>query len=389
MTADSSAYDALDPAALRRRGTMKWNRYDPDVLALWVAEMDYPTAPSVLAAIRAAVEREEFGYPRATADAELGQALAKWTMDRYGWAVDVEHVHALPDVLKGVELGIEHFSPPGSAVVLPTPAYMPFFEVPKVVDRPIVEVPMLRKASGFCFDFDGIEQAFAAGARTLILCQPYNPLGRCFTREELVTLATIVERHGCRVVSDEIHSPLTYGGNHVPYATSCPEAATHSITLTSASKAWSLPGLRCAVAVTTNDADENRWKQISPLKTHGASTIGIAASIAAYATGAEWLAGTIDYLDRNRLLLRDLLAERMPEVHYIVPEGTYLAWLDFSELALPRQPAEFFLERARVAMNPGISFGRQAGACARLNFATTSAILERAVDAMADAIRTR
>lgn len=389
MNDQSSPFNSLTVDELRRRGTVKWNYFDPDVLALWVAEMDFPTAPPVLAAIKDAVQREEFGYPRMPVPAALPQSVAAWASSRYGWHVDPGLVHVLPDVLKGVELAIEYYSPAGSAVILPTPAYMPFFDVPAIVGRPIAEVPMAQDGGRYALDLDGIDAAFAAGAGVLILCQPYNPLGRCFSRDELTALARVVARRGGRVVSDEIHAPLVYGGNHVPYASISDETAGHTITLTSASKAWNLPGLKCAVAITGNDSDEERWQSIPMLKTHGASTIGIAANIAAFSEGGPWLGRLMDHLDGNRKLLAELLGEHLPQVRYSMPEATYMAWLDFRELRLDQEPADFFLARARVAMNPGPAFGGNGPGHARLNFATTTSILEQAVKAMAAAVQNR
>jgi cysteine-S-conjugate beta-lyase len=315
----STPYDTLRPDALRRRGTVKWNRFDDDVLALWVAEMDFPTAPVVKAAISEAVEREQFGYSPLDADTGLPDATAAWSAKRYGWQVDPDRVHLLPDVLRGVELAIETFSPPGSPVVLPIPAYMPFFEVVGMLDRPLIEVPMAADSGRFVLDLDGIEEAFRTGAGTLILCNPYNPLGRAFSAEELRALSLVVERNGARVISDEIHGPITYGRTHIPYASLTDEAADHSVTMVSASKAWNLPGLKCAQIITTNARDEAVWRQIPGLRTHGASTIGIAANIAGYNDGAPWLDETLSYLDQNRRALAELLAKYLPEVRYQIP----------------------------------------------------------------------
>lgn len=386
---ETYSYDRLTPDSLRARGTIKWNYFDPDVLALWVAEMDYPAPPVVRAVLQDAVDREEFGYPRLDGATGLPEATADWSADRYGWRIDPARVHVLPDVLKGVELAIENYSPAGSAVVLLTPAYMPFFEVPKIIDRPTVEVPMAVADGRFVLDLEAIDAAFAAGAGTLILCQPYNPLGRCFTVAELRALSQVVAKHGARVVSDEIHAPLVYAGNHVPYASVSEDAAAHTITQVSASKAWNLPGLKCAQLITSNDADEERWQQISMMKTHGASTMGIVSNLAAYRSGAAWLDATVGYLDKNRQLLGSLLQDHLPGVGYTMPEATYMAWLDFTALGLPVEPAAFFLEHARVAMNPGVAFGANGAGCARLNFATTAGILEQAITAMGKAVQNR
>jgi cystathionine beta-lyase len=289
--------------------------------------------------------------------------------------------------LRGVELAIEAFSPPESPIVLPTPAYMPFFEVVKVAGRPLIEVPMAVDADRYVLDLDGIDAALRDSAGTLILCNPYNPLGRAFSREELQGLSAIIARNGARVVSDEIHGPITYEQRHIPYASVSEEAADHSVTVVSGSKAWNLPGLKCAQIILTNARDESIWQQISALRTHGASTLGIAANVAGYTAGAPWLDATLAYLDQNRRALAELLATHLPEVRYQVPQATYLAWLDLRALELPLEPADYLLEHARVAVNPGIAFGSNGTGCVRLNFATPHAILETAILRIASAVR--
>lgn len=384
-------FDNFSPELLRQRGSIKWSHFGPDVLAAWVAEMDFATAPPVRQAIVDAVEREEFGYPVREENSDLPEAVAQWENNHYGWKVDPGRVHILPDVLKGVELAIERFSPSGSAVILPTPAYMPFFEVPKVVNRAIIEVPTLIDETGIRrLDYAGIDAAFAQGAGTIILCHPYNPLGRSFSVDEMRDLAAVVERHGGRVVSDEIHAPLTYpGSHHVPYASISETTARHTLTMVSASKAWNLPGLKCAQVITSNDIDEERWQSISRMKTHGASTIGIRANIAAFREGGPWLQDALAYLSGNGRYLAELLEAHLPEVRYTVPEATYLAWLDCRALELGVEASEFFLAKARVATNPGPAFGNDGVGFVRLNFATSRAILARIVESMAEAVAHR
>ena len=387
---ERARFDDFTPDSLRRRGTIKWSQYEPDVLACWVAEMDFATAPPVRRAALEAVEREEFGYPRSDESNELRDAVADFQRTRYGWTVDTDRVHTLPDVLKGVELAIRHFSPEGSAVILSTPAYMPFFDLPSVTGRAIVEVQTVLDAGVYRLDLGGIDAAFAAGAGTFVLCNPYNPLGRSFSREEMLGLAAIVERHGAMVVADEIHAPLTYPGHrHVPYASLSEGTASHTVTVTSASKGWNLPGLKCAQVILSNDADEDVWRTLSFLETHGASTVGIAANIAAYREGVPWLEAVVDYLDGNRRLLGELLASHLSGVVYAPPEASYLAWLDCRALELDREPADYFLEKARVATNPGTAFGASGAGHLRFNFATSRSILEQAVEAMGAAVNGR
>lgn len=234
---------ALTPPQLQARRTMKWTTYPPDVLALWVAEMDYPTAEPVMAAIRAAVAAETFGYPMNPAASGLPEAYAGWALRRYGMTVDPADVHVVADVMHGVRLALEYFTAPDDAVIITTPVYMPFFDIVDLARRPQVHVPMTTGPDGrAALDLDRINAAFAAGARTLLLCSPYNPLGRAFSHAELAALAEVVDRHGGRVVSDEIHAPLVHDDRpHVPYASVSAAAAAHTLTVVAASKAWTSP----------------------------------------------------------------------------------------------------------------------------------------------------
>src|SRR5690625_673716 len=382
------SFDALPPVRLRHRHTVKWTRFGPDVLARWVAEMDYPTAPPVLEAIRAAVQREEFGYPRFGHDA-LPLATADWCAHRYGWTVDPEAVAVVADVLKGVELAIAFLTRSQSPVVLPVPAYMPFFDVLQVAGRTRVEVPMVRDAAGrYELDLDAVAAAFAAGAGSIILCNPFNPLGTVFTAAELAAVVDLAAAHGARVIADEIHAPLVYDGRHVPAASVSAAAAETVVSVMSASKAGNLPGLKCAQLILSNPADVAVWHRLNWLNWMGASTVGIAANLAAYRHGGPWLDAVLGYLRTNRDRVADTLPARVPGLQATRPEGTYLAWLDLRALDLPEEPAGYLLRRARVALNPGVPFGAGHG-CARLNFATTRAILDRAIEAIAAALSTR
>jgi cystathionine beta-lyase len=387
---DEFPFDNFTPEILRRRGTIKWSLYEPDVIACWVAEMDFFTAPAVRAAVLDAVEVEGFGYPTRDEMNGLPEALAHFMVLRYGWTVDPSRVHTLPDVLKGVELAIRHYSPEDSTIILPTPAYMPFFELPRVTRRPLVEVPVIEEGDAYRLDLEGIERGFAAGGGVLVLCNPYNPLGRSFSKPELSELAEVVDRHGGRVVADEIHAPLTYpGGSHIPYASLSDVTAAHTITVTSASKGWNLPGLKCAQVIITNDADEERWRSLSILDLHGASTVGIAANVAAYRLGVPWLDAVVEYLDGNRRWVAELLASHLPSVRYTPPEAGYLAWFDCRALELDAEPADYFLEKARVATNAGPAFGVVGAGHLRFNFATSRAMLALAIEAMGNAVNRR
>jgi cystathionine beta-lyase len=219
---------------------------------------------------------------------------------------------------------------------LPTPAYMPFLSVPGFLGREIIQVQMRDDAGFFTYDLDAIEDAFRAGGHLLIFCNPYNPLGRVFSTDEMAQLTNVVDRHGGRVFADEIHGPLVYPGmRHVPYASTSAAAASHTLTATSASKAWNLPGLKCAQVILTSEPDRERWEQMGFFDSRGASNPGVVANIAAYRHGEAWLDEVLAYLDDSRRLLAGLLRRHLPQVRYRPPDGTYLAWLDCAAMDLP------------------------------------------------------
>ncbi len=368
---------------LRAQGGLKWTRH-PAALGAWVAEMDLGHAPAVTRALHAAVDRGLFGYLPDWLAADMARAWTGFARDRYGWDVPPERVRPLADVLAGLEAAITWFTTPGSPVVLPTPAYMPFLELPPALGREVLQVPMARDGGRFVYDLDALGAAFAAGGELLVLCNPHNPIGRVLQPAEMLAVAEVVDRHGARVFADEIHAPLVFPGHrHVPYASLGETTAGHTVTATSASKAFDLPGLKCAQFVLSNDADAATWARVGGHAEHGASTLGVLANVAAYTEGAGWLDDTLATLDGNRRLLADLVAEHLPGVAHTPPEGTYLAWLEGVDLD---DPGEFFLERAGVALVDGARCGEAGRGAVRLNFATPRPVLERIVERMGDAL---
>lgn len=384
--------DALGPESLRDRRTLKWNRFATDVIPMWVAEMDFPTDPVVLTAIRRAVDAESLGYPLSARASGLDIALAEWSAREHGWRIDPDGVHLVANVVRGVGLALETLCDAEAPVVIPTPAYMPFFDVVRLRGLPQVRLPMTSgdRVAGpsWALDLAGIDAAFAAGARTLILCNPHNPLGHVHTRAEMLALADVVERHGARVISDEIHSPLVFDGTHLPYAGLSDTTAAHTVTITSASKAWNLPGLTCAQVILTSDADTARWGKIPLEKTIGVGTLGIAANLAAYREGGAWMTQVRNRLAHNRSVVADAVAS-MPGVTHRTNAATYLAWLDLTALGLDVEPADWLLEHARVGLSDGAAFGAPPHGFARLNFATTAPLLDEALTRIAAAVASR
>jgi cystathionine beta-lyase len=240
------------------------------------------------------------------------------------------------------------------------------------------------------YDLDALDHAFSAGGHMLLLCNPHNPLGRVLEADELATISRVVAYHGGRVFADEIHAPLVYGSHrHVPYASVSEAAAEQAITASSASKAWNLAGLKCAQVLLSNDADRERWGRLGRLATDGTSTLGAVAAVAAFQHGRPWLDAVFAYLDRNRILLGQLLSEHLPAARYTPPEGTFLAWLDLRELRGSARPADLIAEAAGVTVVDGADCGIPGRGFVRLNFATTDELLCRMVRRLAHALTGR
>ena len=374
-------YDALDPAVLRQRFSTKWSKYPADVIPAFVAEMDYPVAPAITAAMQRVVDNYDYGYAPIAANIGLDVAVAEWLADTQGYSVDPQDVVAIPDVVKGLEVGVRALAGPGDSIIVCPPIYTPFLNVCNDTGRVRVDVPMQRDSEGrWRFDLEAIDAAMMKGATVLLLCHPHNPTGTVWTAPELDELIALAHRHGAFIVSDEVHGPLTYGPQkHIPLATR-PGAAEVTLTVTSASKAWNLAGLKCAFAIGgTRDITERVLASPKSPRS-GIGILGEISMMAALSVGQDWLADTLAYLDANR---RWLIANLPAGVQCRMPEATYLAWMDCTAFDLVPTAGAHFLDKARVAFNPGEDYGAGYEGWARLNFATSRPILEQIVERMA------
>ena len=379
--------DRITLADLRRTGATKWSSQD-DLIGAFVAEMDFGIAPAITQALHKTVDDGAFGYLPVGFAEDLRVATAQMLATRHGWNVASTDVRVVPDVIKALELAITHHSREGSKIIVPTPSYMPFLSIPPMMGRDVIEVPMLCEAGDYSLDMAGIQKAFDDGGNLLILCNPYNPVGRVFSQAELDAICALVDRNGGRVFSDEIWAPLTYAGNrHIPYASINDVAAGHTITAISASKAWNLPGLKCAQVITSNDEDRAIWNKIGFFAAHGTSNLGAVANAAAYRDGFPWLEDVVAYLDRNRQAMARLVADLLPGVGYAMPEGTYVGWLDFRQTAVGESPGAFFKEKAGVYLTEGVTCGKDFTGFARLIFATPLPIMEEALVRMSKAMK--
>lgn len=387
QSADLTArLDAITTAQLRAGGTTKWSRPD-GAIGAFIAEMDFGTAPAVTAALHDFVDSGRFAYPPTDLAAEMSRASADLLARAYDWHLDPERIRPLPDVLAGFVAAIRHFSAPGSKIIVPTPSYMPFLTVPATEGREVIEVPMRAGPGGFADDLDAIAAAFDAGGGLLVLCNPHNPTGRAFTRDELTAIAAVVEAKGGRVFADEIWAPLVFDGRrHLPYAALSEVTAAHTVTAVAASKGYNLPGLKCAQLVLSSDDDGALWRKVGFLSEHGAANPGMVATAAAYDRGGPWLAQILRYLERNRATVADFATARLPRVGFHLPEATYVAWLDLSDYDLPGGPAAFLREHAGVACTPGTDCGAIGAGHVRLIFAMPRPVLKQALGRIADAL---
>lgn len=375
--------DAISLETLRASGATKWAAEDGSIGA-FVAEMDFGIAPPITAALHAAVDEGAFGYLPARLTQDLRAATSAMLQTRYGWDLGPADVWPVPDVIKALELAITHHSAPGSKVIVPTPAYMPFLLIPPFHQRDVIQLPMLDDGGHYRYDLDALDRAFADGGNLLLMCNPHNPTGRVFTHEELAAVAEVVDRHKGRVFADEIWAPLVLNGRtYVPYASVNETAAGHTITAISASKAWNLPGLKCAQVLTSNDADREIWQKIGFFAGHGTSNLGVTANIAAYRDGFPWLEQVLAYLQRNADAMAAMVASKLPGVRFLRPEGSYIAWLDFRNTSTPINPAALFKAEAGVHLTDGASCGAGYEGFVRVILATPLPILTEIVERMA------
>jgi cystathionine beta-lyase len=402
--ADAARCDPLTQLSLdrlRRRTSMKWRAYPADVLPLWVAEMDVPLAPAVAAALHDAISLGDTGYPHGRAYAE---ALADFAHERWHWdGLRVEDTAIVPDVMMGVVELLRLVTAPGDAVVVCSPVYPPFYAFVSHDGREVVEAPL---GADLRMDLGTLEEAFVRargdGRRgvAFLMSNPHNPTGVVHTREELQAVAELARRHRVRVVSDEIHGPLVLAGADFTPFLSVP-GAENGLAVTSASKAWNLAGLKAAVAFAGPEAAAD-LRRMPEEVSHGPSHLGVIAHTAALRSGRGWLDDLLTGLDANRRLLGQLVAQHLPDVRYLRPEATYLAWLDCTAFGLHDDradgpgvvsdlagPARMFYDRARVALSSGHVFGTGGAGCVRLNFATSPAVLREAVERMGRAVAER
>jgi cystathionine beta-lyase len=370
----------------RHSESIKWHCYDEDVLPLWLADMDFVSPEPVLRALHERVEHGVFGY--SMAPPELLEVIVERLQRLYGWQVSPEALVFLPGVVTGFNLACHALASPGDGVLIQTPVYWPILSAPAGAGLTNDEMELTRRADGrYEIDFDLFEEAIADRTRIFILCNPHNPVGRVFRREELEQMAEICLRHDIVICSDEIHCDLVFqGSRHLPIASLAPEIADQTITLMAPSKTFNLPGLKCSVAIVQNPELREKLKTTHTGLVHGINVMGYAAALAAYREGQAWLDELLPYLEANLDYLLQYVEAHLPGISMSKPEGTYLAWLSCHQAGIQGNPHEFFLKQARVAVTDGAIFGRGGEGFVRLNFACPRSMLTEALDRMREAL---
>ncbi|MGB8941068.1 MAG: aminotransferase class I/II-fold pyridoxal phosphate-dependent enzyme [Streptomyces sp.] len=385
-----AGFDDVDPKVLRSDiGLTKWRQVAPSVLPASLAEMDFPAAEPIREGLRRMVEGSALGYPDWPDGSPLREVFAQRMAQGYDWHFSPQDVREFTSVTQGVSLALHLGTEPGDAVAVHTPVYAPFHESIARMNRRLVPIPMRDTAMGWAWDADqAARDVDDQRVRALLIVNPHNPTGRVFSRAELLQLAELADRHNLLVISDEIYADLTHTPHrHIPFASLGPEIARRTITVTSATKAFNLAGLRCAVGHVGPSrllaALDNQ-----PTDLYGAvNVLGAHATILAWTESEYWLAAVREHLTSIRDRLTTTLAERLPQIRHHQPEGSTLAWLDCSALGWGTDPASCFLDRGAVQLSSGLRFGQGGEGFVRLNFATSRPVLDQLLDRMEYAVR--
>ena len=363
---------------LQRRRSEKWAMQPPDVLAATIAEMDFPIAEPVAQALRDAIARHDLGYAP-PAPQSLRTAFAEFAARRLSWTVDPEQIVLVADVMLGLMELCRVLAAPGDAIAFASPAYPPFFAL---LPRTGVRLVQLALDDRGRILLESLDAALATGIRAVVLASPHNPTGHVYTRDELAAIAQRCAERDVWVLADEIHAPLTLSGaTFTPLLEVSDAARRIGVSLTSASKAFNLAGLKAALVITAGERSRALVARIEPQHDH-AGLLGVIAAEAAFTDGDDWLDAVLAQLDRNRAWLAEQLPARLPAVGWRPPQATYLAWLDCTGLGLGAEPAAAFAARGRVALGRGLDYGPEGAGRVRLNFATGPAQLEEMLTRM-------
>ena len=359
-----------------------------DVLPLWVADMDFPTAPAVLERLHALAEHGIFGYT-GVKDAYFS-AVHNWYAQRFSWETQRSWLVTTPGVVFAIAIAIRAFTQKGDAILIQQPVYYPFANKVTENDRQLVVNPLVLKNGRYEMDFADMERKIVDyHVKMLLLCSPHNPVGRVWTKEELLRVGEICQKHGVLVVSDEIHADFTYAGHtHRVFASLKSEFADFTITCTAPSKTFNLAGLQNSNIFIPNRQLRHAYKkELSACGCGGTNCMGMAACQAAYEAGADWLEQLKQYLAGNLAYIRQFLREKLPDIALIEPDGTYLVWLDLRKLGLTeQQQRQLIVQDAKLWLDTGTLFGQGGEGFERINIACPRTTIEQAMQRLERAV---
>jgi len=372
----------------RNTESSKWHKYGPDVLPMWVADMDFVSPEPVIQALQKRVAHGVFGYP--TTPPEMTEIIIDRLDHLHHWQVEPEDLIFLPGVVTGFNLASHTLAEPNGSVLVQTPVYFPFLSAPQNAGMARDEMELTLLGDGtYAIDMQSFDSAISDHTRLFILCNPHNPVGRVFRQDELECMAEICLRHNVVICSDEIHCDLVYNGNpHISIASLDPEIAQNTITLIAPTKTYNLAGLECSVAVIQNPDLREKFQNAKQGLVGWVNLMGMLAGTVAYREGQEWLDQLMAYLESNRDYLYDYVQDELPGISITKPEGTYLGWLDCRHSGIEGSPFEFFLEKAQVATSDGAAFGKGGEGFVRLNFGCPRSMLSEALDRMKASLKT-
>ncbi len=380
-------FDSLTEAQLRQKDCAKWHFHPEDVLPLWVADMDYPIADVIKDALRNHIDTNNFGYPAKDGLAGLKEATLERLKNKHNWQIKAEDLTLINGIVPALFMSVMALSSTGDEVIIPCPVYGPITMAVENTGRKGVRVAFVQENGKYVFDMDAMEAAVTPATRILMLCQPHNPIGRAFTREELELLAAFALKHRLWVISDELHSDLVFSeSRHIPFASINDEIAQRTVTVFGPTKTFNIAGLKIGFLVSQNPQLLAAFNSASGGLMGQPNSMAQAATLAAFKHGDDWLTNTLSYLEANRNFVAEYLAKELPEVRYTPPEATYLAWLDFRHYEFENAET-FALEKAKVAMNDGAWFGPTGAGFLRLNLATSRAILTEALERISKALK--
>jgi len=358
----------------------------PDVLPLWVADMDFRAPACVREALQVLVDENLYGYHLKSE--RYARAIVDWWARRHGHAVDPAGIVFSPGVVAALSHLVQALTAKGDGIIIQPPVYHPFAWAVRANERRLLENPLREQAGEYAMDFDDLERK-AREARLLILCSPHNPVGRVWRREELARVADICLRSGVRIIADEIHNDLVYPPHrHVPTAGLSPEVARITVTTHAASKTFNLAGLSVAYVMIEGQELREAFRKVSDiLHVEAVNPFGLRAMEAAFTQGESWRKALLEYLEGNSLLVRSYLQEHLPRVALSPLEGTYLVWLDFRRYGFsPQELRECIVEKARLGLNDGPMFGPGGEGFQRMNIACPRAVLREALDRLKTAL---